>query len=100
MTLPMLYEHCRHETAFSDAKAPRTPAWNYSGQDHHWLISEQQPLSTLDAEESDEMFRRRWRTLISVDNLVGNLIDTLTEMVSNRPHVYGRTSVQCSSALQ
>ena len=66
-----------HEQDFADLTAPRTPAWNLSAPDHHWLVAMQQPLTDEIARESDEMFRRRWRTLLSVDKLVGNLVATL-----------------------
>lgn len=61
-------------------RAPRTPAWNVSAPDHHWLVSMQPPLAPLDVDESDEMFRRRWRALQSVDDMVGSLVATLREM--------------------
>ena len=39
-----------------------------------------QPLTAEVARESDEMFRRRWRALLSVDKLVGNVIDKLQQL--------------------
>eukprot|EP01050_Picozoa_sp_SAG11_P010642 SAG11_NODE_1078_length_5963_cov_5.690825_3_plen_130_part_00 len=100
-----------HETKFAKLKAPRTPAYNLSAPDHHWLVSSQQPLAVLDegtgyqsrtvcmmslvvvrwpctitparclrTEESDEMFRRRWRALQSVDEMIGEIVQTLEEL--------------------
>ena len=72
-----------YETAFANLTAPRTPAWNISAPDHHWLVSMQSGMTDEVVRESDEMFRRRWRTLISVDTMVGALIvklDTMGEL--------------------
>lgn len=70
----------KYESLFPNVTAPRTPAWNMSAADHHWLVSMQQPLATLDVRESDEMYRRRLRSLQSVDDLIGALLETLDEI--------------------
>ena len=38
------------------------------------------PARCLRTEESDEMFRRRWRTLQSVDEMIGEIVQTLEEL--------------------
>lgn len=48
-----------HETKFADLKAPRTPAYNLSAPDHHWLVSSQPPLAVLD-QGADEHLRRAY----------------------------------------
>ncbi|XP_065829201.1 N-acetylglucosamine-6-sulfatase-like [Oscarella lobularis] len=64
--------------AFSNLTAPRTPNYNYSALDHHWVVRQQQPL-TADKEEGeiDELFRNRWRTLLSVDDLIVAVVNLL-----------------------
>lgn len=39
--------------------APRTPSWNYSAKDHHWLIAQQPPLTTGDVRGLDRVFQQR-----------------------------------------
>ena len=56
---------------FVDERAPRTPAWNASAADKHWMVSQQPPLSAACARSSDELYRNRLRALIGVDRLVG-----------------------------
>ena len=43
------------------------------------LVSSQPPLAALDERESDEMFRRRWRSLQSVDEMIGGIVQLLEE---------------------
>ena len=41
-------------------KAPRTPNYNFSALDHHWVIRQQQPLTAAKQEgEIDNLFRNR-----------------------------------------
>ena len=62
---------------FSGLKAPRTPNYNYSALDHHYVIRQQQPLSTKEGQESDTLFENRWKTLLSVDDILKDLVDLL-----------------------
>ncbi|XP_076339126.1 N-acetylglucosamine-6-sulfatase-like isoform X2 [Tachypleus tridentatus] len=57
---------------FSTKLAPRTPNFGvYSGKGKHWLLQQPpHPLSEKVIENIDETFRNRWRTLLSVDDLV------------------------------
>ena len=62
---------------FSDKQAPRTPNYNYSATDHHYVIRQQQPMTDKEAADSDELFRNRWRSLLSVDDITRNMVDLL-----------------------
>ena len=57
--------------------APRTPNYNASCPDHHWLVRQQPPLKELEANKVDELYASRLRTLLSVDDLVEDLVATL-----------------------
>ncbi|XP_065829466.1 N-acetylglucosamine-6-sulfatase-like [Oscarella lobularis] len=63
---------------FREMRAPRTPNYNFSALDHHWIIRQQQPLDpNTEEEEIDEMFRNRWRALLSVDDLIFAVVQFL-----------------------
>ena len=66
------YDICRRQVSRS---APRTPAFNYSGLDHHWLIEQQPPLTVNEVDRLDDEFRKRWRCLRAVDDMVAAIID-------------------------
>ena len=55
--------------------APRTPSYNVSATDHHWLVAQQPPVSELEARSADITFARRWECLLSYDDLVGKVVD-------------------------
>ena len=63
------------------ALALRTPAWNSTGraaQNHvDWLTSNG-PISAQEASGFDESNLKRWRTLLSVDDLVEAVVATLS----------------------
>ena len=54
--------------------APRTPSWNYSAVDHHWMIAQQQPMTTEEAQHSDALYRARHQSLLAVDDLVAAIV--------------------------
>jgi N-acetylglucosamine-6-sulfatase len=64
---------------FGHLKAPRTPNWNQSCKDHHWLVRTQPPMTAEQEARTDELFRARWRALLSVDDLVDAVVQTLDE---------------------
>lgn len=64
---------------FSGMTAPRTPNYNYSALDHHYVIRSQQPLTAKVANESDTLFQDRWRSLLSVDDITRAVLDTLEQ---------------------
>ena len=66
-----------YQDYFLDLKAPRTPNYNYTGKDHHYVIRQQSHLTELVAGMSDELFRNRWRTLLSVDDIMKEVVSVL-----------------------
>jgi len=63
---------------FPGLRAPRTPNWNASCPDHHWLIRQQPPMTAEQAQKSDDLYRARWLSLLSVEDLVSEFVTTLT----------------------
>lgn len=57
--------------------SPRVPNWNHSGSDHHWLIRQQPPLVPFEVDWSDSLFRARWRSLLSVDDMLRSITSEL-----------------------
>ena len=46
----------------------------------HWFVRRQpRPLNNTFIEKVDEVFRNRWRTLLSVDDLVDDIFNKLSE---------------------
>ena len=64
---------------FTGLKAPRTPNYNYSAFDHHYVVRSQPGLDSTVEKEVDQLFENRWRTLLSVDDIVSALVPLLTE---------------------
>ncbi|XP_003384556.1 PREDICTED: extracellular sulfatase Sulf-1-like [Amphimedon queenslandica] len=62
---------------FSDKQAPRTPNYNYSAADHHYVIRSQPILTSKEGNESDALFRDRWRSLLSVDDITKDVVSLL-----------------------
>ncbi|CAL1548211.1 unnamed protein product [Lymnaea stagnalis] len=66
---------------FSSVKAPRTKHFNVHGQDKHWLIEQAiTPMPNDTITMIDDFFRNRWRTLLSVDDMVEGVINKLKAM--------------------
>lgn len=59
--------------SFSGRMAPRTPSWNHIGKSKHRWLSELEPMNSTLVEYSDHIWRRRLRSLQSVDALVAKL---------------------------
>ena len=72
-----------YANAFASERAPRNAAYNASSEtlaDHHELIA-RQPIITKDqADVIDELFRNRWRTLLSVDDAIEAIYMTLQKL--------------------
>ena len=68
-----------YEVEFSGYKAPRTPNYNFSALDHHYVIRSQDALTAAVGQEVDELFENRWRTLLSVDDITRALVPLLEE---------------------
>ena len=77
VTLPApAYKH-----SFDGIRAPRTPNWNATGLDqHHWLVRTQPGMSAEQLSHSDELYRARLRSLLSLDDLVEDLVTDLTTL--------------------
>lgn len=58
----------------------KTPNYNYSGADHHWCVAQQPPITPDQADGIDALFRDRWRTLLSVDDMVEGLVHTISHL--------------------
>lgn len=72
--------------ALPGLRAPRGPAYNYSAAGHVPFIAAEPPLSSVaqwsdlsDEARLDKQFNDRWRTLLSVDDLVAAVVETLEE---------------------
>lgn len=63
--------------------APRTAAFNASREQlshHHWLIAQQEPITQEQGAVIDELFRNRWRTLLSVDDAIEGVHGALQQL--------------------
>ena len=58
-------------------RAPRTPSWDAAAPQHHWVVAEKAPLTPALIDFSDELWARRLRATMSVDDLVGDLLALL-----------------------
>jgi N-acetylglucosamine-6-sulfatase len=67
-------------SSIPEMKAPRTPNYNLSCPDHHWLVRNQPILTQLQGEEVDKLYQSRLKSLLSVDDLVEGMIQTLDEL--------------------
>jgi len=68
---------------FSELRAPRDEAYNASEQalsHHHGLISSQGPITPKQGDVIDELFRNRWRTLLSIDDAISELYETVRSL--------------------
>jgi len=59
--------------------APRTPNWDWGTRHHHWLVSEKEPLTPALIKFSDELYARRLRATMSVDDIVSSVFTFLRE---------------------
>lgn len=63
---------------FVSEKSPREGSYNVKPKDKHWLLRQTiVPMPDDTVQESDEIFRKRWRTLLSVDDMIEDIISTL-----------------------
>ena len=72
----------QYANAFADEIAPRDPRFNYVEDpsfEKHWFVSAQpRPLNQTTIDEIDEIHRNRLRTMLSVDDLIDEVM-TLVE---------------------
>uniref|UniRef100_A0A3B4X1X9 N-acetylglucosamine-6-sulfatase n=1 Tax=Seriola lalandi dorsalis TaxID=1841481 RepID=A0A3B4X1X9_SERLL len=68
----------QYQDSFNSTKAPRDPNFNVHGKDKHWLIRQAKtPMSNSSVQFLDDAFRKRWQTLLSVDDLVEKIVKRL-----------------------
>ncbi|KAM9772553.1 N-acetylglucosamine-6-sulfatase isoform 2-T2 [Syngnathus typhle] len=68
----------QYRDRFNTTKAPRDPNFNVHGKDKHWLIRQAKtPMSNSSVAFLDDAFKKRWRTLLSVDDLVEKIVSSL-----------------------
>ncbi|XP_026314226.1 N-acetylglucosamine-6-sulfatase-like [Hyposmocoma kahamanoa] len=68
----------RHFGRFSNITAVRHPNFNIAVNDKHWLMSmPPSPLPETMMPELDRVYRSRWETLLSVDDMVADIINAL-----------------------
>ncbi|XP_054468250.1 glucosamine (N-acetyl)-6-sulfatase (Sanfilippo disease IIID), b [Anoplopoma fimbria] len=68
----------KYQKEFSNVKAPRDGSFDKPGKDKHWLLRQPvnpMPESSLDF--LDNAYRKRWQTLLSVDDMVELLVKKL-----------------------
>lgn len=73
----------RHENTFENIKALRTPNFNVVSDDldKHWLLRmPPAPLPQEVLDNIDEYYRKRWQSLLAVDELVENVVEKLIEL--------------------
>uniref|UniRef100_A0A8D0KLH3 N-acetylglucosamine-6-sulfatase n=1 Tax=Salvator merianae TaxID=96440 RepID=A0A8D0KLH3_SALMN len=70
-----------YKSAYSDVKAPRDGSFNVHGKDKHWLIRQaKSPMSNSSIEFLDNVYRERWQTLLSVDDMVEKVLNQLKSL--------------------
>lgn len=79
---------------FSGIQAPRTPNWNLSAPDHHWLVRSQPAMTEEQQQHSDELYRARWLALLSVDDMVEGLVNTVSDLGELQSTFFVFTSVR------
>ncbi|XP_069760118.1 N-acetylglucosamine-6-sulfatase isoform X2 [Narcine bancroftii] len=68
----------QYENFFLNVKAPRNNNFNIHGKDKHWLIRQAKtPMTNTSINFLDNAFRKRWQTLLSVDDLVEKIVKKL-----------------------
>ena len=69
---------------FLDREAPRTPAFNRfknRNSDKHWFMRfNSDPLDENLIETIDDWFRNRWRSLLSIDDMIDNVMKKLEDI--------------------
>jgi len=60
--------------------APKYPNYNFTASDKVPYIANEPPLTEAEATQLDTAFQKRWRTLLSVDDIVEAIVATLTKL--------------------
>ncbi|XP_077325898.1 N-acetylglucosamine-6-sulfatase [Lithobates pipiens] len=68
----------QYANTFQNVSAPRGGSFDVHGKDKHWLIKQAKtPMSNSSIQFLDDAYRKRWQTLLSVDDLVEKLVKEL-----------------------
>ncbi|VVD04637.1 unnamed protein product, partial [Leptidea sinapis] len=68
----------RHRDAFLNVTVVQHPNFNVASTDKHWLITmPPSPLPQSMMGELDRVYRSRWETLLSVDEMVADIVEAL-----------------------
>ncbi|XP_077194812.1 N-acetylglucosamine-6-sulfatase isoform X2 [Paroedura picta] len=68
----------QYQKSFQNVSAPRSSNFNIHGKDKHWLIRQAKtPMTNSSIQFLDDAFRKRWQTLLSVDDMVEKLVKRL-----------------------
>lgn len=71
----------QYEKNFTDVKAPRDGSFDKPGKDKHWLLRQpSNPMPSTSLNFLDNAYRKRWQTLLSVDDMVEALVKKLEEL--------------------
>ncbi|KAH3877270.1 N-acetylglucosamine-6-sulfatase-like [Dreissena polymorpha] len=80
----------QYNASFPEAQVPRTGNYNMRGKNKHWLIEKTiVPLPNDTVVTGDGIYRRRWQTLLSVDDMVADVVQTLEDQgVLNNTYIF------------
>lgn len=68
----------QYQKQFDNVKAPRDGSFDKPGKDKHWLLRQPvNPMPNSSLAFLDNAYRRRWQTLLSVDDMVEKLVKKL-----------------------
>uniref|UniRef100_A0A8C0UMX0 N-acetylglucosamine-6-sulfatase n=2 Tax=Cyanistes caeruleus TaxID=156563 RepID=A0A8C0UMX0_CYACU len=68
----------QYTKSFQNVSAPRNSNFNIHGKNKHWLIRQAKtPMSNSSIQFLDDAYRKRWQTLLSVDDLIEKLVKKL-----------------------
>ncbi len=70
----------RHQDRFRDSRQPRTPAFNEADvSDKPWWVRRKPLLDASEITQVDAVYRRRLRSMLSVEDAVANLVSALED---------------------
>ncbi|KAJ8299587.1 hypothetical protein KUTeg_023647 [Tegillarca granosa] len=70
----------QYKQNYTSAVAPRNGSFNVHAKDKHWLLRQTvTPMPNKTLSFIDNTFKHRWQTLLSVDDMVENVINLLQE---------------------
>ena len=70
----------QYAETYAGRKSPRTPNWGVRDESKHWVVREQAEMNDRSANTSDTIFAHRWETILSIDDLVGRVFQTLQDL--------------------